>query len=159
AAGSAADREQFAHRYGPVVRAYLAARWRASPCLAELDDGVQEVFVECFRQGGVLERIDPGRAGGFRPFLFGVVRNVALRVEAGRAGRRGAPPPSGVDLDAVPAEEESLSRVFDRAWAKALVREAARLQEERARQAGEGARRRVELLRLRFQEGLPIRAI
>jgi RNA polymerase sigma-70 factor (ECF subfamily) len=49
--------------------------------------------------------------------------------------------------------------VFDRAWAKAVLRAAARLQEERARAAGEGVLRRVELLRLRFHENLPIRDI
>src|SRR5262245_61258276 len=91
AVGGAADREPFALRYGPVVRAYLAARWRGSPCLADLDDAVQEVFVECFRRGGALERVEPDRAGGFRPFLFGVVRNVALRLEARRARRREGP--------------------------------------------------------------------
>src|SRR5581483_5964729 len=63
------------------------------------------------------------------------------------------------DLDAIPDDHSSLSRVFDRAWAKAILREAARVQEERARAAGERALRRVELLRLRFHEGLPIREI
>jgi RNA polymerase sigma-70 factor (ECF subfamily) len=159
AAGCAADRDQFARRYGPVVRAYLAARWRNAALLAELDDAVQEVFVECFRRGGVLERVDAGRSGGFRPFLFGVVRNVALRFEAGQARRREGPPPSGCDLEGIPDDDESLSRVFDRAWAKALLREAAQLQAERGQRAGEAALRRVELLRLRFHENLPIRDI
>jgi RNA polymerase sigma-70 factor (ECF subfamily) len=157
AAGSAAEREEFARRYDRVVRAYLAARWRNSPCLRELDDAVQEVFVECFKQGGMLQRAEQGRPGGFRAFLYGVVRNVALRAEAGRARLR--PPAERVDLDRVEADEDSLSRAFDRAWAKALLREAGRRQEEVARGSGEAACRRVELLRLRFQEGLPIRAI
>jgi hypothetical protein len=52
-----------------------------------------------------------------------------------------------------------MSGAFDRAWAKALVREAAQVQESRARSAGEAACRRVELLRLRFHDGLPIREI
>jgi RNA polymerase sigma-70 factor (ECF subfamily) len=158
AAGDAAQREHFARRYAPVVRAYLATRWRASPCLQDLDDAVQEVFVECFRQGGALDRLDSERAGGFRPFLYGVVRNVALRTENCR-DRRGRQPADGIDLDQFANSETSLSRVFDRAWAKALLREAAQRQTERARQAGEAASRRVELLRLRFQEGLPIREI
>src|SRR2546421_76794 len=42
AAGSPTDREQLARRYVNVVRAYLAARWRGSPLLAECDDGGQE---------------------------------------------------------------------------------------------------------------------
>jgi RNA polymerase sigma-70 factor (ECF subfamily) len=154
AAGRAADREEFARRYGPVVRAYLAARWRPADAHA-LDDAVQEVFVECFKRGGVLDRADRDR-GGFRAFLFGVVRNVALRAEAQRARRREH---GGADLERVPADESSLSRVFDRAWAKALMREAAQQQRAAAERSGETALRRVELLRLRFHEGLPIRDI
>jgi RNA polymerase sigma-70 factor (ECF subfamily) len=155
AAGHAPQREEFARRYDRVVRAYLAARWRNATCLGELDDAVQEVFVECFKQGGTLQRAEQGRPGGFRAFLYGVVRNVALRAEASRA----RPPAERVDLDRVEADEDSLSRAFDRAWAKALLREAGRRQEEIARASGEAACRRVGLLRLRFHEGLPIRAI
>src|SRR5262245_53103142 len=86
AAGSARDREEFARRYGPVVRTYLASRWRSSPCLQQLDDAVQEVFVECFRPDGVLARAERDR--GFRPFLYGVARNVARRIETERVRHR-----------------------------------------------------------------------
>ncbi len=158
-AGSTGDREQFARRYGPVVRAYLASRWHSSPCRGDLDDAVQEVFLECFKQGGVLERAERGRSGGFRPFLYGVVRNVALRLEAQRNRRRDRLSPEALDLAGVPDAEANLSRVFDRAWARALLREAAQCQELQARQAGEAACRRLELLRLRFHEELPIREI
>ena len=48
-AGSPAERAELARRYLGVVRAYLAARWRDSHLRADLDDAVQEVFVECFR--------------------------------------------------------------------------------------------------------------
>jgi RNA polymerase sigma factor (sigma-70 family) len=159
AAGSAGDRAEFARRYGPVVRAYLASRWRWSPVQQELDDAVQEVFVECFKQGGVLERAERGRGDGFRAFLFGVVRNVALRLERARGRRREQAPADDPSLAAVPDDDPSPSRAFDRAWAKALFREAARLQEQQAQRAGPEACRRVELLRLRFQESLPIRDI
>src|SRR5262249_33103649 len=47
----------------------------------------------------------------------------------------------------------------DRAWARSLLREAAQRQEEHARHTGAAALRRVELLSLRFHDGLPIRAI
>jgi RNA polymerase sigma-70 factor (ECF subfamily) len=154
AGGSPHGREEFARRYAPVLRAYLAARWRGSPLLQDLDDAVQDVFVECLRPGGALERLDPSGAGGFRPFLYGIARNVALRRESRRPVADGASA-----LDAVPDDHTSLSHVFDRAWAKTILREAARVQEERARAAGEAALRRVELLRLRFHEGLPIRDI
>jgi RNA polymerase sigma-70 factor (ECF subfamily) len=127
AAGSASHRAEFARRYGPVVRAYLAARWRASPCQAELDDAVQEAFVECFKPGGVLERAERGRARGFRPFLFGAVRHVALRFERARGRRREMTPPDERSLEAVPDGDPGPSRAFDRAWATALVREAAQL--------------------------------
>jgi RNA polymerase sigma-70 factor (ECF subfamily) len=157
AAGSTPDRQEFARRYRPVVRAYLSSRWRSSPCLQDLDDAVREVFVECFKPNGVLDRAEPGR--DFRPFLYGVVRHVALRAEAGRRRQREGQLPAGVELDRMADDEESLSRTFDRAWARALLREAAARMEQQARAAGTAAGRRVELLRLRFHEGLPIRAI
>ena len=56
-------------------------------------------------------------------------------------------------------DEETLSHAFDRAWASMLLQEAARLQAERARAKGEDAVRRVDLLSLRFEDGLPIREI
>jgi RNA polymerase sigma-70 factor (ECF subfamily) len=159
AAGSPGDREDFALRYGPVVRAYLTHRWRASSCREEVDDAVQEVFVECFKQDGILDRAEPGRPGGFRSFLYGVVQNIARRCETRRARAREQQVPPGHRLEEIAGEEESLSHMFDKAWAVALVREAARLQEQHARQADPAALRRVELLRLRFHEGLPIRDI
>jgi RNA polymerase sigma-70 factor (ECF subfamily) len=159
AAGQPAQRDEFARLYGPVIRAYLGSRWASSPARAELDDAVQEVFVECFKQGGVLDRAETGRPGGFRAFLYAVVRNVALRFETGRGQAKEQQPPSDLDVNQIAADEESLSRDFDRAWARALLREAAQVQEQRAQKAGEAALRRVELLRLRFHEGLPIRDI
>jgi RNA polymerase sigma-70 factor (ECF subfamily) len=159
AAGSATDREDFVRRYASVIRACLAARWQGSRHQQELDDGVQEVFLECFRQGGVLDRANPVHAGGFRSFLYGVVRNVALRIEARLARHRRSEPLEGFDPESLAADEPSLSKVFDQAWAISLVREAGRLFAEQAKPRGEEAVRRVELLRLRFQEGLPIREI
>jgi RNA polymerase sigma-70 factor (ECF subfamily) len=152
AAGSPADREELARRYLGVVRAYLAARWRGSELRADLDDAVQEVFVECFRQGGALEAARAGRVPRFRAFLYGVVRNVARRFES-RPVRAADP------LPAVPANEESLSQLFERTWAQALMAEAAQLQQRRASERGPEAVQRIELLRLRFEENLPIRTI
>src|SRR5262245_65632746 len=82
AAGSPAGREELARRYLAVVRAYLAARWRGSPLRTDLDDAVQEVFVECFRQGGALEAAGAGHVPSFRAFLYGIVRNVARRFDS-----------------------------------------------------------------------------
>jgi RNA polymerase sigma factor (sigma-70 family) len=159
AAGSRQDRESFARRYQPVIRAYLGARWRGAPHAAQIDDAVQEVFLECFRKGGVLERADPHRPGGFRAFLYAVARNVALRCETRAARRKERPPPSGVDLAGVESREEALSRVFDRAWARSLLREAFVFLERSAETGGELERRRVDLLRLHYEENLTIRAI
>jgi RNA polymerase sigma-70 factor (ECF subfamily) len=155
ATGERRDREEFVRRYASVIRSYLCARWRGSPLLGELDDAMQDVFVDCFRDGGALTRVEAGRDGGFRAFLYGVVRNVARRAEHGRA-RTGLP----LDEDREPqAPDRSLSEVFDRAWARALVRQAARHQARLARETGPEAERRVDLLRLRFEEGLGIAEI
>ncbi len=157
AEGGIEARGAFALRYAPLVRAYLAARWRGSKLVGYLDDAVQDVFVECLRQGGALEKLEPGREGGFRAFFYGVVRNVALRVERSTARRRDQ---AALDEGMEPlADDHSLSQVFDRAWANALMREAAERQRQHAADRGEAATRRVELLRLRFQENLPIREI
>ena len=159
AAGGEASRAEFAARYVPVVRAYLAARWRGSNLLQELDDTVQEVFIECLRDGGLLDRARADRPGGFRAFLYGAVRNVALRIEVQRGAAARPRALRQSDLQGIPDSEEALSRVYDRAWAKAVVREAAERQSVLAAQRGEAALRRVELLRLRFHEGMPIREI
>jgi RNA polymerase sigma-70 factor (ECF subfamily) len=158
-AGTTDSREEFARRYGPVVRAALASRWQSSAYRQDLDDAVQEVFVECFKEGGVLDRVERGRPGGFRAFLYGVIRNVAFRFEAKRARARELQPPTGMKLEDFRNDDKSLSWTFDRAWATALLKEAAAAMERHAREAGDGAVRRVDLLKLRFQEGMPIREI
>jgi hypothetical protein len=71
------------------------------------------------------------------------------------AERRG----SSDDFDGVVSDESTLSHVFDRAWAKSIMRQAGKRHEELARLAGEEALRRFELLRLRFEEEQPIRQI
>jgi RNA polymerase sigma-70 factor (ECF subfamily) len=157
AEGDEGARESFVRQYEPILRAYFGARWNGTPLRSDLDDTVQEVFIECFRQGGVLVRADPARRGGFRAFLHGVLRNVALKQER-RAARLRARP-KGDELDRLPADEERLSTIFDRAWAVGLLREASRRQAERADAEGPDAVRRVDLLRLRFEEGRPIREI
>jgi RNA polymerase sigma-70 factor (ECF subfamily) len=141
------------------VRAALGSRWKARALAGEIEDSVQEVFLECLREGGALERASPEHPGGFKAFLYGVVRNVALRVEkrAALAHRRFGQ--DAVELEELGDDEKSLSRAFDEAWARSIVLQAARRQAERAAEAGDRARRRVELLRLRFYDNLPIREI
>jgi RNA polymerase sigma factor (sigma-70 family) len=148
--GDAAARGDFARRYQPVARHYFAARWQSSQLRSAVDDAVQDVFVECFKPNGVLGRVNESPQAGFRPYFHGVLRNVARRHE-----ERHRP---GVPLsDDHAADDTSLGKAFDRAWARAMLQEAARLLAELA--DDERKRRRVELLRLRFQEGLPIRDI
>lgn len=157
-AGNVEHRESFVNRYTPVVAAYLKARWKAPGRHQEIPDASQEVFFECFRAGGALDRVESGRSGGFRAYLFGVVRNVARMAEARWRRQCGIEVPVEGDLDAEDGED-SPSRAFDRAWAKTVLREAAELQESRALAEGDKAVRRVELLRLRFNDGVPIREI
>ena len=158
AAGNEADRRLFAERYVPVARAYLLARWAGTRMLGEVDDAIQEVFVEAFREGGALGKAAPGWTGGFRGFFLGVVRNVALRSESRR--RKGEQ-----NLEALAesasnqADEQHLSRIFDRAWAQAVMREAAERMRIEAAAGGDESLRRVDLLRLRFSDGMPIRRI
>jgi RNA polymerase sigma-70 factor (ECF subfamily) len=109
------------------------------------------VFLECFKPNGVLGKVNEAPGDGFRPFFHGVLRNVARRHEEKHK-------PAVAMPEDQPADDVSLGRAFDKAWARSLLREAARVQAELAT-GNERATRRVEVLRLRFQEGLPIRDI
>jgi RNA polymerase sigma factor (sigma-70 family) len=158
AEGSPADRAEFACRYAALIRSYLEARWRMTPMFDDVDDAAQQVFLDCFKENGALGRIDPER-GGFRAFLYGVVRNVARNLERRRGRRRERQPGSDIDLEALASKDESLAKVFDRAWASTLLSDAAALQLKRARQEGPDAVRRHRLLALRYGDSLPIREI
>lgn len=151
-------RERFVDDYMPALRDYIEARWRGS-ARDHVEDALQEVFVECFRDEGVLERAAKGEIRDFHGFLYGVARNVCMRIERRRAQLLDPPGSRSFHPDWVARDEGSLSQVFDRAWAQGLMRQAVRLQTERARQADDAALRRVRVLQLRFQEGLPIRDI
>ena len=159
AAGDEDARGTFARVYLPVVRAYLLARWRGGCYRGDVDDAIQDTFLDCFRDAGALGRADRGHPGRFRTFLYAVVRNIALRYEKKRArdwGRRDA---TDVEMLELPTGDDRPSLVFDRAWARALLSRATQRQERAAREAGPRAVRRIELLRLRFADGLPIRSI
>ena len=131
AAGKDSDREAFARRYAPIIQAYLAARWRSTRFVQHLEDATQDVFVECFRAGGPLERADRKRPGGFHAFLYAIVRNVALRTERNHAKYTASQKAGGSEMAEIEADETSLSRVFDRAWATGLLEEAANRQAAR----------------------------
>lgn len=158
-AGSRDARDLFARVYLPVVRSYLGARWGNGPWAASVDDAVQETFVECFRENGALGGVGRDKPGKFRTFLFAVVRNVALRFEERAARDRARRTSDAAALDAVPSDDRRASQAFDRAWAAELLKRAAERQELQARTRGADALRRVELLKLRFREDVPIREI
>ena len=88
AAGRGPEREDFAILYEPAVRAYFAARWKGSAYARLVDDAVQDLFLDLFRDGGALQRVDPDRPGGFRAFLYGVARDGAAVGEGRRRLRR-----------------------------------------------------------------------
>jgi len=156
--GDGSARSAFGRAYLPLVRSFFAGRWQRTALAAEVDDAVQEVFIDCFRDDGALGRADPGR-GEFRGFLFGVVRNVALRFEE-RARSRPRPGTGSLpDVGELAGDEPAASVQFDRAWAHNLMREAGDRMRAMAEGGDAAARLRVELLRLRFTEGLPIRDI
>lgn len=71
--GDTDARSTFARRYEPTIRFFLSARWRGRALAAEVGDATQEVFVECLKPGGVLERAD-AVSGDFRALLGSVIR-------------------------------------------------------------------------------------
>ena len=160
AAGEESKREVFSKRYLPVVRSYLTARWRHPPYRDEVEDAAQEVFVELFKEGGALPKASPGGGqGGFRAFLYAVVRNVAKRIEERLNRNPVAHLGVSSGFENLQADETRLSLAFDREWMRSLLGQAVGLQKERAATGGDRALRRVELLKLRFNDNLPIREI
>ncbi len=156
AQGRAVDRDLFSRRYGPVIRTYLSARWRLDRDAPAVADATNDVFVDCFKENGALTRVDREFVGGFRAFLYGVVRNVALMAERRHARRRDAP--GGFAVENIADSEASLSRVFDRAWAESVVQEARDKMGQRATRS-ETSARRYRALAMRFERGMPPREI
>ena len=150
--GSPSALSNFAERYQAVARKSLESRWSRSRRIDWIDDAVQEVIVECIRPGGALSKADSHFSGGFRAYLFGVTRNVMLRYET-------RPLPGQLDREDFVADELTVGQVFDREYARSIMKDASQLQRRLAEAKGNGAVRRVELLHARFSDGMPIRAI
>ena len=159
AAGEATALEEFAGRYLPLARAALGARWAEGPCAQDVDDAVQEVFVECLRAGGMLGRASARRPENFRAFLYGVVRNVARRHEERWARRSDRPRTAPLDADRLRLDETSFEDAFDHEWARGILAEAARRQAGAVEPGDERAARRVELLRRHYGDGLELAAL
>ena len=156
--GDAEARLEFARSYASTIRGYLDARWRGRLLAGETDDATQEVFVECLKPAGVLDRADPTR-GDFRGLLFAVARNVARRFEE-RALARGHLRPEDSDwFQQVASDDPGQATLFDQSWAKDLMRRSKRLHRERALSDGPAGQRRIELLERRFADDQAIRSI
>jgi len=155
ASGDRAAREAFVVRYQPVVRAYLAARWKGSKLAGDIDDTTQEVFLQCLREGGGLERSQQLHRREFRPYLLGIVRNVARMAERDVARKRSADEFQG---STTAVDDTRPSRVFDMVWARSLISAALQRMEERSA-GSKDARQRLTFLRARFQDDLPVRRI
>jgi hypothetical protein len=159
AAGKPEARDHFARLYTPVIHACLRGQWRAPLYLQELDSATQEALWECLKPEGALQRYDRSRCPSFRAFLRGVVGKVALRVEARIRAKNREQSVNESLLENQPRVESSVSGRVDRKWANDLLREAVQQQADQARHKGEAARKRVELLRLLFREGMSLAAV
>lgn len=156
--GDAAARSSFSRTYATAIRGYLSARWRGRLLEGESDDATQEVFLECLKPGGALERADAEK-GEFRALLFGVARNVARRFEERALARGRLLPADSAWLHDVASDEPGQATIFDRSWARALIRQTKRMHRERALADGEAGARRLDLLERRFGSDEAIREI
>lgn len=125
------DQEEFGRRYGPLVRSYFAARWRLSTQDERIADASQEVFLRIFSPGGPLTRVDKERPSGFRPFLRGVLHNVAAELE--RRHRRDRTSPLDSNVLPIDHSEQSPSGAFDRVWAEMITDAAWELMRQKAK--------------------------
>lgn len=156
-AGDPAARSDFTSRYLPLVRGWLLARWRGRRLVHEVEDAVQDVFFDLLRVDGALARAQD-RGTGFRGFLYGVTLHVARRkeLELDRNGRKAA---ADTLLATLPGGAATPTALLDHDWAVTVMRDALLVQGEDASRKGDAAVRRVELLRVRFHDDLPIREI
>ena len=154
AASIPTEQQRFVACYEPVVRAYLATRWRLPLQHERISDATQEVFLRCLQRDGVLSRVDPTRPSGFRSFLRGIVSNVAAELERD-LGRQATSGVEGTDLE---AQTTSPSAAFDRAWAEMIVAEAWVMVEEQLRRKKDSVVR-LRVLSLRYKEGVTPRQI
>jgi RNA polymerase sigma factor (sigma-70 family) len=158
--GSVTAGNGFAERYMKVVRTALGARWNGRPnLLQDVDDAAQEVMVDCLKMNGALGRADSQAKGGFRAYLYGITQRTALKFETKAARRFRRESPGSFHPDQVAADDTTLGSALDRSLAKAVMQGAFDLYDQRAADQDEDYGRRVELLRLRFYDGLPIRDI
>lgn len=156
--GDAEARQAFSRTYAATIRGYLNARWRGRVLASEIEDARQEVFLECLKAGGALDRADPA-LGDFRALLFGVTRNVARRFEERALERGHLRPEDSAWLQQIASDGPGQASLFDQNWARVLMRQSKRLHRERAQADGMAGQRRLELLERRFGDDQAIRDI
>ncbi|PIE24642.1 MAG: hypothetical protein CSA62_02085 [Planctomycetota bacterium] len=156
AKGQAEAREQVALLYAPLVRRYLAARWRLPQDHEQVNEGCQDAMLQLFKPGGALENVNAHQGGGFRGYLYGLVRNVALMIERSSRRHSERQPNADFELDKIEVDEATLSQVFDRGWARMIAQRA------RSRMAAKLQDKKPEVYRsleLCYSEGLAPRQI
>jgi RNA polymerase sigma-70 factor (ECF subfamily) len=149
----------FAQTYGPAIRAFLGSRWCGRRPPVEVEDAVQEVYLECLREDGVLERAGATPPKQFRTFLLGVVRNVARRLEAHHGLRVADPLPTDYQRHGGVDDASDPTRVFDRTWARNIVRQAQQNLLARLQRGSEAAQARAHLLYQRYMMDLTVAEI
>lgn len=150
AGGDPLMRQEFCQRYEPVIRAYVASRWRLPRDHDDVSDAAQEVFVQCLREGGALGRVDPNQPGGLRAYLYGITSRTAAQIERQRARWRRDGSERPFDQERVEANEATLSQAFDRAWAAMLAQVALREQRRAAETGDDRVRLRLHCLEQRI---------
>lgn len=153
ASGDPLMRQEFCRLYEPVIRAYLASRWRRPRDHEDVTDATQEVFIHCLRDGGALGRVDPRHPGGLRGYLYGVTSRTAMQIERQRARWQRDGSHRAVEPERIEANEATLSHAFDQAWATMLAREALRRQRRAAEAGDERLRQRMFCLEQRMIHG------
>ncbi len=158
AQGDPESRVLMVSEFEPILSRFFRARWQHTPGLRQdVQEAVQELFVELFRDQGPLQNFDPQRPEGFIPFLLGVARNVGRRIETQRSRRcRFVRPDS---WDRVPGRELECAAELDYRLVYELIQQAWDLHWERAHASGDEAVRRAHILHLRIQHDISIREI
>ncbi len=129
--------QELCRAYRAPLQAF-ALRIERDPERAE--DVVQGFLTHVVEQN-MIGAADPAR-GSFRAFLRKALRNYAINVDrAGKARKRGGEASfAEPDFDALVSDDPAADRLYDRAWARALLdRALARLRDEQRARPDKGA--------------------
>ena len=115
---------EFALRYEKFVRRILAKRWLGTVFRTYFDDAIQEVFVECFKPNGVIEKANAQNGNSFRTYLFQVASHVAARFERTHQRQQSIASTNDDHLDDLSSQAMSAYDLVTREEVADLVREA-----------------------------------